>query len=63
MKIDYSLLKTAGVRQHDIAKHGFLKEWIEAVNHQVGFGMWHSAVSTNPADVAGIINEVIQGHE
>ena len=63
MKIDYSLLKMVGIRQHDIAKREFLKEWVEAVNHHGGFGIWHWAVSTHPADVAGIINEVIQGHE
>jgi type III restriction enzyme len=36
-------------------KHGFLAEWVSAVNAQGGFGRWAWAVSHNPKDVAGIL--------
>lgn len=47
-------------KQNDITKRQFLEEWIKAVNQQGGFGRWRSAVSRNPADVAGIINGRIE---
>ena len=58
------ILETKGQEtQQDRTKYEFLKEWVEAVNQHGGFGTWGWAVSKNPADVAGIINGVIQGHE
>jgi len=58
------ILETKGQEtQQDKTKREFLKEWVEAVNQHGGFGIWHSAVSTHPDDVAGIIKEVIQRNE
>lgn len=45
------ILETKGQEtQQDRTKREFLKEWIEAVNQQGGFGVWHWAVSTHPDD-------------
>jgi len=41
----------------DKAKRQALKEWVKAVNSYGGFGTWESAVSTNPGDIANIINK------
>jgi type III restriction enzyme len=38
-------------------KRKFLEEWIQAVNAHGGFGRWAWAVSRQPADVAGILEE------
>ncbi|MFU8767453.1 MAG: BPTD_3080 family restriction endonuclease, partial [Candidatus Methanoperedens sp.] len=58
------ILETKGQETHqDKTKQGFLEEWVEAVNQHGGFGTWYWAVSKNPADVGGIINEAIQRNE
>jgi type III restriction enzyme len=36
-------------------KHGFLAEWVSAVNCHGGFGCWTWDVSRHPKDVAGIL--------
>lgn len=41
--------------QKDRTKRGFLDEWVKAVNHKGGFGKWVWAVSTDPKDLAGIL--------
>jgi type III restriction enzyme len=53
---DHLILETKGQdTQQDITKREFLDEWVRALNEHGGFGKWQSAVSTNPADVAGIL--------
>lgn len=55
------ILETKGQEtQQDRTKYEFLKEWVDAVNQHGGFGTWHWAVSRNPADVSGIIDEVVK---
>ena len=57
---DYLILETKGQdTQQDKTKREFLDEWVRAVNEHGGFGKWQSAVSTNPADVAGILKAAI----
>jgi len=53
---DYLVMETKGQdSQEDKTKREFLNEWVKAVNSHAGFGKWQWAVSTNPADVAGIL--------
>lgn len=50
------ILETKGQdTQQDKTKREFLDEWVRAVNSHGGFGRWVWAVSTNPADVVGIL--------
>jgi len=57
---EHLILETKGQeRQRDTTKHGFLNEWVRAVNGHSGFGRWMWAVSKNPADVAGIIEKQV----
>ena len=57
---DHLILETKGQdTQQDKTKREFLDEWVRAVNEHGGFGKWQSAVSTNPADVAGILKAAI----
>lgn len=52
----FLILETKGQEmQRDKTKYGFLDEWVRAVNEHGGFGKWRWAVSKNPADVAGIL--------
>jgi type III restriction enzyme len=37
------------------AKRSYLAEWLKAVNEQGGFGVWDSAVSYSPGDLANIL--------
>lgn len=46
--------------QRDKTKREFLNEWIMAVNNHCGFGGWKWAVSRNPADVGGIIENAVR---
>jgi type III restriction enzyme len=58
-KGSYIVLETKGQdTQEDKTKREFLNEWINAVNAHGGFGKWEWAVSTNPADVSGILSKV-----
>jgi type III restriction enzyme len=41
----------------DKTKRRFLEEWVKAVNAHGGFGFWQWAVSRNPADIDGILEE------
>ncbi len=55
----FLILETKGQEtERDKTKRQFLDEWIRAVNEHGGFGTWQGAVSKNPADVAGIIEQV-----
>jgi type III restriction enzyme len=57
---DHLILETKGQdTQQDKTKREFLDEWVRAVNEHGGFGKWQWAVSTNPADVAGILKAAI----
>jgi len=59
---EHLILETKGQEtERDKAKRGFLDEWVRAVNAQGGFGKWHWAVSTNPADVKAIIDKAMDG--
>jgi len=52
----YLVLETKGQdTQEDKTKREFLNEWVNAVNSHGNFGRWQWAVSTNPADVLGIL--------
>lgn len=42
----------------DKTKRSYLDEWVRAINEQGGFGTWRWAVSKDPADVAGILENV-----
>jgi len=53
---NHLILETKGQdTQQDKTKREFLDEWVRAINEHGGFGKWQWAVSTNPADVAGIL--------
>ena len=39
----------------DKSKHAYMKEWIEAVDQQGGFGQWKFAVSRKPADIKDVL--------
>lgn len=57
---DFLVLETKGKEtKKDKTKRNFLEEWIKAVNEHGGFGKWKSAVSMNPADVAGILSNSV----
>lgn len=36
-------------------KCSYLDEWVRAINEHGGFGIWSWAVSKDPADIIGII--------
>ncbi len=36
----------------------YLEEWVRAINEQDGFGVWSWAVSMDPADVAGFLEDI-----
>ena len=56
----YLILETKGQdTEQDKTKREFLDEWVRAVNTHGGFGSWSWAVSKNPADVAGILDQAI----
>jgi hypothetical protein len=41
-----------------------LDEWVRAINEHGGFGIWQWAVSKDPADVTGIMeNDAGRGHD
>ena len=57
---EHLILETKGQEtERDRTKRGFLAEWVKAVNAHGGFGKWHWAVSTNPADVEMIIDKAM----
>ena len=43
--------------QQNRTKREFLDEWVNAVNADGRFGKWKWAVSKNPADVQGILQQ------
>lgn len=54
------VLETKGrMTEKDIAKRKALEEWIKAVNATGEFGTWVNAISTNVADVDGIIQKLL----
>lgn len=56
----FLILETKGQdTQQDKTKREFLDEWVISVNEYGGFGIWQWAVSNDPADVAGILEDVI----
>jgi type III restriction enzyme len=42
----------------DKTKRAFLDEWVKAVDAQGGFGKWSWAVSKQPGDVVGILEQI-----
>lgn len=53
---DMLILETKGREsEEDRAKHGFLAEWVDAVNTHGGFGRWSCGVARSPADVQDIL--------
>lgn len=49
---DYLVLEVKGQdSQREQTKREYLKEWVEAVNGQGGFGKWHCGVSFEPPDI------------
>lgn len=49
---DYLVLEVKGQdSQREQTKREYLKEWVEAVNGQGGFGKWHCGVSFEPSDI------------
>lgn len=45
--------------QQDKTKREFLDEWVRGVNGYGSFGMWQWAVSKDPADVAGVLENAM----
>jgi type III restriction enzyme len=43
--------------QQSGTKRDFLREWVTAVNTHGGFGVWTSAVSFSPADLADLLKK------
>jgi type III restriction enzyme len=55
---EHLILETKGQEtERDKAKRSFLDEWVEAINHQGGFGKWKAAVSKHPDDVPEILHK------
>lgn len=55
---EYLVLEVKGVdSQQNQTKREYLKEWVNAVNSQGGFGKWHSDVSFDPSDVEVILHK------
>ena len=53
------VLETKGVeKDQDLVKQRYLAEWIDAVNHQGGFGVWSSAVSKEPGAAKVILDSL-----
>lgn len=53
---EFLVLETKGrQREEDNTKHTYMKEWIEAVNENGGFGRWRFAVSKTPSDIKDIL--------
>jgi len=58
---DLLILETKGQDTlRDKIKRAFLEEWVKAVNGHGGFGKWSWALSRNPADLKGIIEDIVQ---
>jgi type III restriction enzyme len=56
------VLETKGqMNRQAMAKRKYLDEWIMAVNNLGDYGEWYSEISTDPADVDGIIDKHITG--
>jgi type III restriction enzyme len=56
----FLVLETKGQEtDQDKTKRTFLEEWVKAVNEHGGFGKWSSAVSKQPGDVVGIVEQSI----
>ncbi len=56
----FLILETKGQEtQQDKTKREFLDEWVRAVNEHGGFGLWQWTVSKDPADVAGILQDMV----
>lgn len=57
---EYLVLETKGQEtQQDKTKKQHLQEWVDAVNIDGRFGIWHCAVSKHPKDVEGILRRVV----
>ena len=51
------VLETKGQQtEQDDVKHGYMKEWLRAVNEDGGFGKWQFEVSTIPAGLKDILS-------
>jgi type III restriction enzyme len=56
----FLILETKGQStQQDEAKHGFLEQWIKAVNQHGGFGYWQCDISRSPADLKMILDRAV----
>lgn len=54
----FLVLETNGQdTDQDKTKRAFLDEWVKAVNEHGGFGHWQWAVSRQPGDVVGILEQ------
>ena len=59
---DFMVLEVKGQdNRQEQTKREYLKEWIEAVNRQGGFGKWHWNVSFEPSDIESKIMNPIAG--
>ena len=55
----FLVLETKGQdTDQDKSNRAFLGEWVKAVNEQGGFGNWSWAVSKQPGDVIGILEQI-----
>ena len=55
---DHLILETKGKdNQQNQTKRTFLDEWVRAMNNHGGFGKWKWAVSFDPSDLEGILND------
>lgn len=52
------VLETKG-QESDLvrAKRSYLQEWIKAINHHGGFGVWHEGISYHPNDLTDILEK------
>ncbi|MBI5184354.1 MAG: DEAD/DEAH box helicase family protein, partial [Nitrospinae bacterium] len=60
-KGEFLVLETKGQdNEQNKTKRAFLDEWSKAVNDHGGFGKWKCAVSFDPNDLEGLLNEAIK---
>ena len=54
----FLVVETKGQQtEQDNAKHQYMRDWIEAVNQDGGFGHWHWNVSLHPSDIESKIRQ------
>lgn len=56
------ILETKGKESNqDVEKRLALEEWIDAVNADGSYGIWHSAISFLDTDLDDLINKIVEG--